>query len=787
MRCKSLLCVGCFAFCAVCVAGGRGVRIAVDGTTEYSIVVDADASPTDRFAAGELQTYVGKATGAMLPIVGPDAGAVKAVEIGTKRAREIVGAGRCAALRAEESVYAVADGVVAIVGGGATGNAYGVYSFLERELGCKWLTPAGDEHVPLRATLEIAPCEHVEMPRLAYRDILCFGPRWKAASSDWLFLFRNRINQVQGNFENPVRADLAGKLVPRMRELSPACHSLFTYVPPNDTKDRKGYFKEHPEFYSLETNGVRRARQLCFANPELCRVLAENFLAHARKQGGKGFLDLSAQDSGDAFCHCAECRALVERHGSVGAPLFDFLRELAPRAKREFPELTIHFLVYRKDQTQKPPVGMEAWPDNLAAVFAPIDDDFAKPFSHPDNRGTFADFLAWSSLVRTWMWYYPVPYSSIVPFGGLERCAEDLRLAIEGGLDGGYFEHDVGVRQGINFADMTTWAIMRLYRDPGLDWRALRHEFCTAYYGAAAADMEAYEEDLERIRRVSPVFLYWHLPLSATVAPENLVRWNALFDRMERSVADDARLLQRVREARFGLGVETLRAYRRLAGFSADCALATPESIRDGLQMTLSRALGRRYDNPENQDAMRGQHASMPQSWIDAGYRMATTTPKPLPEPFASLSEEDVVQLLPERGRGLMEFVVRGDAAMGWALREKNVEEDAQKPPYPFGFHDWANARSLLRREIPAAEIEPGAFKFYRLGRTRIASSDCRLWIGRSWELTMPCSHLYKPGDATEWDMHVSLAFDGPAFGGVGQGGRSSVLFDRAIFVRVRR
>ena len=66
---------------------------------------------------------------------------------------------------------------------------------------------------------------------------------------------------------------------------------------------------------------------------------------------------------------------LVEVHRSFGAPLYDYIMELGPIVKDRFPEAVIHFLVYRKEQTQRPPVGFGKWPDNFAAMFAPIDDD----------------------------------------------------------------------------------------------------------------------------------------------------------------------------------------------------------------------------------------------------------------------------------------------------------------------------------------------------------------------------------------------------------------------------
>ena len=776
---KALGCAFCVAVLALASHGD--VRIADEGRTDYMIVVDADAPLPDRFAAEEMKTFLEEATGAKFQIVAPEAGASKAIEIGTARARKIVGEARCKSLRDEESVYVVGDGVVAIVGGGATGNAYGVYSFLEQEVGCRWFSLMGENLVPCRRTLDVASRTYSEKPRLEYRDILCMGMHWDKDSKDMLFLYRNRFNQGACNFKERLRKDLEGKLVPRMTVLSPSCHSLYFYVPPHDTKDRKGYFKEHPEYFTMNRKGERVVSQLCFSNPELRRVLTENFMARARQQGGKGFLDLSAQDdSTDAFCYCPECLALTKKHKSVGAPLFDFLLELAPKAKKEFPELTIHFLVYRESQTQTPPVGMpERWPDNLAAVFAPIDNDFSKDYLHPNNAKAYSDLKTWCKMVRTWTWYYPQPYApGRPPFGGLERTWNDTRLAIEAGLVGAFYEHDVGTNQGTDFADMQTWMLLQHFRDPDRDWRDLRHEFCSFYYGPAAADMEAYDEDLERLRREYG-FLAWHLPMSKAYTPDNLAKWNALFDRMERAVATDAARLQRVREVRMGLDYQTLMGYRPLRRAHPEFTTPATNVYARALD-TLDKALKRRYTWPNSAPTFYKRFHPTLETHLSLGFVMADVEPKPLPAEFDGIPENRIRQIIAERAYSRMERVKMEDAATGYALREKDV---GHKVPFPIAFRDFKNKKNYVDTTLKASDIKPGRFHFYKIGRVPLPNEQCKIVIGRSGWNVVFTDRLYIPGNDDLWDLWVSLKFDGPLFDPSSSLEESNVYFDRAVFV----
>ena len=121
MKCvENMVCAGCLALGLVC-----GVAGAEEG---YSIVTRGDASPCETFAAEELQTHLRLALGVDVPIVTrtPENGEV--FELGTDRAKSVIGEARVAALRDEESIYVVKDGVVAIAGGGAAGLCYGVYT-----------------------------------------------------------------------------------------------------------------------------------------------------------------------------------------------------------------------------------------------------------------------------------------------------------------------------------------------------------------------------------------------------------------------------------------------------------------------------------------------------------------------------------------------------------------------------------------------------------------------------------------------------------------------------------
>ena len=759
--------------------------LAENGKTEYSIAVAVEASPSDTFAAEELKTFLDESTGAKFPVM-KDAGGCRTIELGTAAARSLIGEERVAALAEEESVYKVERDKVAICGGGKAGLCYGVYSFLERELGCRWFTTMGDNLVPKHPVLSVPDGVHSEKPRLPYRLLIMFGRANDRDSNDHLFLFRNRINQIGGNYENVLRKDLKGRLPVRMRENLPDGHAFFRYVPP---EGKNGYFKNHPEFFSLSKDGKREPRHLCFSNPDLRKTLTTNFLAHAEKVGGKGFLSLSQEDAGGEMCLCDGCRTLSRKYKSTGGPLFDYLFELAPVAKARFPELVIHFLAYHKDSTQPPPAVDSRFPDNLAAVFAPADDDFSKDLSHPNNADTLEDLRNWCRLCKVWLWSYPQVYTvGLPPFGGLGRTAADLKLGIEAGLAGAYVEHDAGVWCGANFTDLQTWLLVQGFRDPTLDWRELRKEFCDFYYGAAAADVIEYEEFLERGRESMQGRLGMFGRSDAFFSSADYAGWERRFDAMERKVGGDLMLVQRLREVRLGLDAVVLTHWKEIARETAGWTFA-PDDVYSRATNTYRCAVMRRFTAPSAEnlkadflDGRRGFPKYL--SYLRAAHFLSTVTPKALPPELASLPENRIVQIFPTGSSYFnVEYVKLEDAASGFANVERDVQADRRKPPFQFGFYDRTNRKYLISSSIQASEMVPGRFHLYKLGRSAVTSGECHVYMGASWHMNQMCQQMFRPGIDDEWDIYVSLKFEGPDYDSASKLSESSVYFDRLVFV----
>ena len=121
-------------------ASGANLILSQNGKSGYTIVIGAEASPSERHGAEELQNFLEQMSGARLPI-------------STEPRHKMVLVGNSAALETlnleipfqelgpEGFVLKTAGRHLVIAGGRLRGSMYGVYTFLEK-LGCRWFAPA---------------------------------------------------------------------------------------------------------------------------------------------------------------------------------------------------------------------------------------------------------------------------------------------------------------------------------------------------------------------------------------------------------------------------------------------------------------------------------------------------------------------------------------------------------------------------------------------------------------------------------------------------------------------
>lgn len=798
----------------LCVAGP--LTLAREGSTGHVIAVGSDSTAVDRYAAEQLALYLAPMTGAEFAVI--DAADLvadaPAIFVGLSApARTRLGEpDPLAGFADQEHVWRSHGDNVFLYGKGIHGNLYAVMGFLEETLGWRWYSRFEYPMLPEHSLLTLEPFRRQRRFSFDLRSVdIQRGLDFPYQQGVNLrFDARLERRAMRDGTTLPSRAERP--FVSAINDLAKYPHSLFAFIAPSPTSrgagtfpwlEKQDYFDSHPEFFSLWERGQRvDNRQLCFSNPDLRAELTRNVLTVIDHLDAPAILSLTAQDTPGRFCYCEGCAALEARHGSIGGPLYDYLLEICAVLAEGHPDIFVHTLAYRRAQTQKPPVlpDGETLPANLIVDFAPIEDNYFADWDHPDERiqETYADLLEWSRITHPGnliAWLYPNGWGSgyQMPLGNVQRTVTNMRKMHAAGVSGVFLDHVIH-RRGL-FSELRDYLILKLMQDIEADTDAIIREFSDYMYGPAAALFRRYLEELEAGRLAMtdlPPGVTYRSPdyndrTFPYLTPENIHRWQGIFDEMMRLTEDGAevRWHTNVKLARRELDVATLWKW-------FDLAEAHPGAYTDH-QVLLDRIAAANATEPPPPPAwetrsMNRRWSTHPQS-VGAARHFATIIQgggqeKPLPEKFAQFDAARVVSLVPNRYRGTPTTVRDPDAARGFG-----VVVDNPGPPdldfFPFGVHQWSPSERLISMRLELAEIEPGVYWLFELGEFQMAPT-VGAYFGRSWQTHLKFGEsLYEPGGENRWAGWVSIKFDGPTYGGEAED--DQVLVDRVVLINLSR
>ncbi len=521
----------------VCVLHGYAeppTHLFSQGKSDYTICISDVASPSEKYAAEELQSYVKKSTGVSLPIVTQGEGDFMIV-LGFGEVTASLGIEPDIADLGEQGyIIRTAGKHLLIAGTPEAGTLYGVYDFLETYLGVRWYAP-GVTHVPQLNDVPLPKVDKTFVPAFQWRHTSYAWP-----GGDEAFRIRMRDNSGSGDGEHPfgIQHIHDGR-----------CHSYFRYVSPGE------YFETHPEYFS-EIGGVRRSHetQLCLTNPDVLEIVTEKMLKRMVEQPNARQHNFSQMDYYN-YCECEKCRAINEQYGTLGGTQYWFLNQLAERTSKVYPEKLIGTLAYM--YTEEPPQDMKMHP-NIAVWLCHM---FPTCDSHPIATCPLdADYkrraMKWSEITKhLYIWHYIVDFAHYYnPFPNFRAMASDMRFYRDIGVEGIYLQGMGHGGGGGEWSLLRPWYGMKLVWNPDQDANAIMRDFLNGYYGAAATPLYEYITLLEG--KVEKENIHHHLytnPAQGYLTDEVLERSVALFDAAEAAVAEDEELLERVRVARMPL------------------------------------------------------------------------------------------------------------------------------------------------------------------------------------------------------------------------------------------
>lgn len=463
-----ILAISCaLSLCVISHAEG-----AADGfdVSNAVIIVGENAAETDLYAAERLGYYLGRILGKSVPTA-TDADERYAAEI-------IVGETSRAEIDFEYEdngsyVIRSTDDQLVIAGVGSRGTIYGVYAFLEDYCGCRWYE-TDVVRIPENASLTVP--DDIDV---SYKPYFEYTETDTASSRDVEFSLANGQN---GGCYRYLTSAQGGTV----NYLGPFGHSLVTFYCSANT-----YFNEHPEYFAL-FDGERVPKQLCLTNPDVIDIVTAEVISLLEAQCDPSqsmqIVSLTQHDNQE-YCECESCAALDKANGSHSGTMITFVNTIAERVKATGLYENIVFDTFAYQYTRQAPSKVVPRDDVIVRLCS-IECCFGHTLDNPDckeNALFMRDLEAWSKICdRVYVWDYVNNYGEtccIFPnFGVMQR---NMQIFAENNVKGIYEEGNYYISQcDTEFAEMRTYLLSQLMKDPYMDYDAEMNGYLEAVYGA---------------------------------------------------------------------------------------------------------------------------------------------------------------------------------------------------------------------------------------------------------------------------------------------------------------
>jgi len=515
------------------------IILAENQMSPYRILLPSNPTTEETKAATVLQDYLLQISGAALPIISAKKGrSPYEIVLGQNdRLDDLARKINFNSLK-EDGFVIVTDSLRLIIAGGSEkGTLYGVYTFLEKYLGCRMYSPKV-KLIPKKDRIALGKIDDRQVPLIKFRDTH-YRATWDPEYIDWHKL----DHDANGN----------------RKDWGMWVHTFNALVPPEI------YYEEHPEYYAL-VNGKRIPTQLCLTNMNVLEITIQSLRKKIAQKPEAKYWSVSQNDNRN-FCTCDKCKAIDDREGSPSGSIVQFVNLVAD----EFPEKVISTLAYeygrQAPKTLKPR-------DNVNIMLCSIEINRDKPIVDDSTSASFAkDVKEWGKIAKDIIvWDYIIQFNHLVsPFPNLHVLQPNLQFFTENGVSAMFAQGNREV--GGEFAELRAYLISKLLWDPYINVDTTMGDFLKGYYGAAALPIRKYIDEMRAalLHSGQPLKIFGS-PMDAEtsyLSAELIARYQSLFDEAEAKVADNPEVLERVRIARLPLEYAIMeQAKKHFAGES---------------------------------------------------------------------------------------------------------------------------------------------------------------------------------------------------------------------------
>jgi len=506
---------------AFAVSGKNKHTLFIDGKTDYKIV----AGPADKPVADELAKYLKQISGTGFEIINEPGNTGKEIVIGLDAASKYIKTGRPDKDDEGFRIFNKGNRVL-IYGQGRRGTLYGVYTFLEELLGCRWYT-SKVKVIPQKNGYTFSKINIQQKPAITFRSVDYFDV-WQPAMA-----VPNKNNaQFHGPQSNPDIQQLWLE------------HSFDVFVPVSE------FFDSHPEYFSLIDGKRQKDRsQLCLTNSDVLRITIERLRQYIAKNPQYTIYNVAQNDNKNP-CQCKKCQTIVKREKAESGIMLWFVNQVVDAVGDEFPNKYIGTFAYQ--YTRKPPEHIKPHKD-LIIVLCSIECDFSHPFDHPNNQKFLDDLRNWQGYTdNILIWDYVVNYRHyFLPHPNFNVLQKNIQILRDAGVKA-VLEQANGQGYGSEFEGLRAWVLTKLLWDPDTDMRLLIEDYINGYYQKSAPSILQYF-DLVQSLVTKDSYLTYATKLSNPIfTPEFLNKANRIFDEAE-AAADNEEILHRIEIARLGI------------------------------------------------------------------------------------------------------------------------------------------------------------------------------------------------------------------------------------------
>lgn len=423
------------------------LKIGGTDISKFKIAINENPTPSVQTAVAELQKYVRLAVGFELPcetFAGRDGHLIYLDDT---------------AFDDDETYSLKNDGECFVIGGsGVRGVIYGVYEFLERCVGWRFLTPDCD-YMAKSGDVDIVGVDIVKEQYFIYRD-----PYWYTTGTN----FPNFSAKRKINYGTQNAPEYGGGLV------DTGCHTFGKYIPES------------------------RDAQPCLCKEETYEKVLAGVLADLEAEPDRWCVSVSQNDN-FGYCECEHCKEIIERDGYSGYVLA-FVNRVAEAVEKKYPKVLIHTLAYSltqsvpKDPTIKPR-------DNVLVQLCSVCCCFNRPLTDDNERNNDfrRDFVGWSALCdKLFIWDYCTNfkwYTMELGNLGYDVLAGNMRLFADSNAKGvrelGAYE-----TQGYgSFQDLKAYLLSHLLQEPYMtkeEYETHTNEFLRGFYGKGWESIRAF-------------------------------------------------------------------------------------------------------------------------------------------------------------------------------------------------------------------------------------------------------------------------------------------------------